>query len=389
MNPDSISEWDDMSCITVQNSIYSKHDQTHSFSPCYRPAPAAVHTLIDDSINSEDLKPIGGNPDIWPQSPTTVDAHKKPQKNITGITIQMRTRNNSSSSSSISSNETICSESTKSSVVDQQRIRLHQEKLKNQQLQQKIFELQKQENDIKCARKDIKLQCPLSPSKPSNPPVWKTQQGECHTFPEIITCQSQEQHETDNYIHGSILYDSECNRRVKLVLKCTGEAFRRNFIHEYTFVDIEAEQPYQWPFKVGVHKKDKPGRIHFLTKYENGFEQLVSTLEINMVSKPVIYGSSKVSAAKIDYTTDFIKTLDQCIGKGPTLPSGKDKIQSKDEMDDESMQSTILRSNASTPIQQKSEKKATFKSVTEVEKSRDDLMKIYKQSESKTRIDYK
>ena len=55
MNPDSISEWDDMSRITVQNSIYSKHDQTHSFSPCYRPAPAAVHTLIDDSIDSQDL----------------------------------------------------------------------------------------------------------------------------------------------------------------------------------------------------------------------------------------------------------------------------------------------------------------------------------------------
>ena len=108
-----------------------------------------------------------------------------------------------------------------------------------------------------------------------------------------------------------------------------------------------------------------------------------------MVSKPVIYGSSKVSAAKIDYTTDFIKTLDQCIGKGPTLPSGKDKIQSKDESDDESMQSTIQRSKASIPIQEKSEKKTTFKTVTEVEKSRDDLMKIYKQSESKTRIDYK
>ena len=59
---------------------------------------------------------------------------------------------------------------------------------------------------------------------------------------------------------------SDCDRRVKLVLKCTGEAFLRNYIHEYTFVKIEAGQPYQWPFKVGVHKKDKPGRIHFLTK---------------------------------------------------------------------------------------------------------------------------
>ena len=385
MDQDSISDWDDMSCITVQNSIYSKNDQTHSFSPCYRPAPAAVHTLIDDSNNSQEPKPIGGNSEVWPQYPTTVDTHERPKKNITGITIQMRTRNNSSSSSSISSNETICSESTKSSVVDQQRIRLHQEKLKNQQLQQKIFVLQKQENDIKCARKNITLQCPLSPSKPSNPPVWKTQQDECHTSPEIITCHSQEQIQSDNYIHGSILYDSECNRKVKLVLKCTGEAFVRNYIHEYTFVNIEAGQPYQWPFKVAVHKKDKPGRIHFLTKYENGFEQLVSTLEINMVSKPVIYGTSKVSAAKIDYSADFIKTLDQCIGKGPTLPSDKDKIQSKDEIDDESIQSTLPRSKASTPIQEK----ATFKSFTDVEKSRDDLIKIYKQSESKTRIDYK
>ena len=59
---------------------------------------------------------------------------------------------------------------------------------------------------------------------------------------------------------------SDCDRRVKLVLKCTGEAFLRNYIHEYTFVDIEGGQPYQWPFKVGVYKKDKPGRIHFLTK---------------------------------------------------------------------------------------------------------------------------
>ena len=104
-----------------------------------------------------------------------------------------------------------------------------------------------------------------------------------------------------------------------------------------------------------------------------------------MVSKPVIYGTSKVSAAKIDYSADFIKTLDQCIGKGPTLPSDKDKIQSKDEIDDESVQSTLPRSKASTPIQEK----ATFKSFTEVEKSKDDLIKIYKQSESKTRIDYK
>ena len=381
MDQDSISDWDDMSCITVQNSIYSKHDQTHSFSPCYRPAPAAVHTLIDDSINSQEQKPKEGDP----QYPTTVDANERPQKNITGITIQMRTRNNSTSSSSISSNETICSESTKASVVDKQRIRLHQEKLKNQQLQQKIFELQKHENNIKCAKTNIKLQCPLSPSKPSNPPVWKTQQDECHTAQENIFCQTQEQNETNNHIHGSILYDSECNRRVKLVLKCTGEAFLRNYIHEYTFVNVEAGQPYQWPFKVDVHKKDKPGRIHFLTKYENGFEQLVSTLEINMVSKPIIYGTSKVSAAKIDYSADFIKTLDQCIAKGPTLPSDKEKSESKDEIDDESTQSTIPRSKVSSPIQEKT----SFKSFTEVETSRDDLIKIYKQTESKTRIDFK
>ena len=118
-------------------------------------------------------------------------------------------RNNSSSSSSISSNETLCSESTKSSIVDQQRIRLHQEKLKNQQLQQKIFELQKQENQI--ARKNIQLQNPLSPAKPSNPPIWKTQQD---MTGQTDTCQDRKSPTnnlpvTDNYIHGSILYESD------------------------------------------------------------------------------------------------------------------------------------------------------------------------------------
>ena len=118
-------------------------------------------------------------------------------------------RNNSSSSSSISSNETLCSESTKSSIVDQQRIRLHQEKLKNQQLQQKIFELQKQENQI--ASKNIKLQCPLSPAKPSNPPIWKTQQEtKGHTKETRQERQSPMNNPvTDNYIHGSILYESD------------------------------------------------------------------------------------------------------------------------------------------------------------------------------------
>ena len=120
-------------------------------------------------------------------------------------------RNNSSSSSSISSNETLCSESTKSSIVDQQRIRLHQEKLKNQQLQQKIFELQKQENQI--ASKNIKLQCPLSPAKPSNLPIWKTQQ-DIKGQTEVVICQERKSSTnnlpvTDNYIHGSILYESD------------------------------------------------------------------------------------------------------------------------------------------------------------------------------------
>ena len=48
-----------MSCITVQNSIYTQQDQSHSFSPCYRPAPAAVHTLIDDSFNQQGKGIIG------------------------------------------------------------------------------------------------------------------------------------------------------------------------------------------------------------------------------------------------------------------------------------------------------------------------------------------
>ena len=117
-------------------------------------------------------------------------------------------RNNSSSSSSISSNETICSESTKSSIADQQRIRLHQEKLKNQQLQQKILELQKQENQQQtreCANANIKLQCPVSPSKPSNPPIWKTQK-DIEGQTELSTNESSV---TDNFIHGSILYESD------------------------------------------------------------------------------------------------------------------------------------------------------------------------------------
>ena len=61
-----ISDWDDMSCITVQNP--SEFDQTHSFSPCYRPAPAAVHTLVDDSINQQGRGIIRDNPDRWKHS---------------------------------------------------------------------------------------------------------------------------------------------------------------------------------------------------------------------------------------------------------------------------------------------------------------------------------
>ena len=80
-----------MSCITVQNP--SEYDQTHSFSPCYRPAPAAVHTLVDDSINQQGTGiPRTDKMPVY-RSRDPLQAHSGPQKNITGITIQMRTRN--------------------------------------------------------------------------------------------------------------------------------------------------------------------------------------------------------------------------------------------------------------------------------------------------------
>ena len=57
--------------------------------------------------------------------------------------------------------------------------------------------------------------------------------------------------------------------------------------------------------------------------------------------------------------------------------------QTKDKMDDESFQSTVQESKSSTPIQ-----KRKYQDFTENEKS-DELIQIYKQTESRTRIDYK
>ena len=58
--------------------------------------------------------------------------------------------------------------------------------------------------------------------------------------------------------------------------------------------------------------------------------------------------------------------------------------QTKDKMDDESFQSTVQESKSSTPIQ-----KRKYQDFTEIEKSNDELIQIYKQTESRTRIDYK
>ena len=57
--------------------------------------------------------------------------------------------------------------------------------------------------------------------------------------------------------------------------------------------------------------------------------------------------------------------------------------QTKDKMDDESFQSTVQESKSSTPIQKRKYQD------TENEKSNDELIQIYKQTESRTRIDYK
>ena len=61
-----------------------------------------------------------------------------------------------------------------------------------------------------------------------------------------------------------------------------------------------------------------------------------------------------------------------------------DQNKMDDKMDDESFQSTVQESKSSTPIQ-----KRKYQDFTENEKSNDEIIQIYKQTESRTRIDYK
>ena len=71
----------------------------------------------------------------------------------------------------------------------------------------------------------------------------------------------------------------------------------------------------------------------------------------------------------------------------PHLSRAMISDQIKDKVDDESLQSTIQESKSSTPIQKRKYQDFTVKS--ENEKSNDEIIQIYKQTESRTRIDYK